>query len=136
MKRDKSLLLLALLVFILPCCALAEKGTHNPGKTCTWPGCHGYEAPAWQYSGTVFAAQDRSTPARDVEVVIEDTDGEYVLKTNSAGNFYTLDGAPSNGYSASITDGAQTLTMGIQQSSGACNSCHSPDGSAPPLLLN
>jgi hypothetical protein len=117
-------------------CGLVDKGTHNPGRDCTWPGCHGYAAPAWTYSGTVFTAADRLGPARGVSVHITDLSGELRLAVNSAGNFYTLAGDPASGYRVFISRGKDTRTMKSEQTSGACNSCHSPDGVVAPLNLN
>jgi hypothetical protein len=124
-----------LLMPALAGCGLTEKGTHNAGKNCMWPGCHGYEAPAWTYAGSVFASEERSSPARDVKIIITDASGERKLKANSVGNFYTLDGNPSEGYHARMSKGDVTRTMQAEQTSGACNGCHTPDGQAPPLHI-
>jgi hypothetical protein len=133
--RMMSLLVILTLPFLI-CCSLAEKGTHNAGKNCTWAGCHGYQAPAWQYSGTVFTSPDRSAPAQGVTVTITDSMGVRALKTNAVGNFYTLAGEPSAGYRAEISRRGETRVMGFEATSGACNSFHSPDGTAPPLHVD
>jgi cytochrome c553 len=98
-----------------------------------WPGCHGYEAPAWTYAGTVFISDDGSSPARGVTVTIRDSTGEYRLKTNSAGSFYTSKGDPARGYEASIALGREIRTMNLESAEGACNSCHARDGQTAPL---
>jgi hypothetical protein len=129
---------LSLILLVLSCagCGLAEKGTHNPGKNCTWPGCHGNEGPAWTFAGTVFSSADRSAPAQGVTVIIQGPSGEIRLKTNSAGNFYTLEGDPTQGYRASISRGKVTRTKGFESANGACNSCHAPAANAPPLHID
>jgi hypothetical protein len=118
----------SLILWVLLCagCGLAEKGTHNAGKNCMWPGCHGNEALAWTFAGTVFSAADRSAPAQGVTVIIQGSSGEIRLKTNSAGNFYTLEGDPTQGYSVSISRGKVTRTKRFESANGACNSCHAP----------
>ena len=121
---------------LLACCSLVEKGTHNPGKTCTWAGCHGYGAPEWRYAGTVFTSPERLAPAQGVNVIIVQSTGEIRLKSNSAGNFYALSGEPRQGYDARISKGDETRTMPVRQTNGACNSCHSPDGMALPLHID
>jgi hypothetical protein len=100
-----------------------------------WAGCHGYEAPPWTYAGTVFSTADRSSPARGITVTISDVTGELKLKTNSAGNFYSLDGNPAEGYRASISAQEEDLTMRAAQTSGACNNCHTPGGQMQPLNI-
>lgn len=114
-------------------CGLVEKGTHNAGKNCMWPGCHGYEAPTWTYAGTVFTAADRATGEKGDTVKIVDSSGEIRLTSNSAGNFSTSKGNPSGSYRASVSDGKETRTMSSTPTSGACNSCHTPDGDVAPL---
>ena len=137
MPRFRSVVLpLLLLVPAAAGCGLTEKGTHNAGKNCVWPGCHGYEAPAWTYAGSVFVSADRSAPASGVRIFITDSGGERELKANSVGNFYTLDGDPSGGYYARMSRGDATLTMQAEQTTGACNGCHTPDGQAPPLHID
>lgn len=89
-KARVALLAGMLLLPLVGACSLAEKGTHNAGKNCMWPGCHGYGAPAWTHAGTVFSTVDRSSPARGVTVMISDATGEIRLKTNSAGSFLPL----------------------------------------------
>jgi hypothetical protein len=135
-KIRSAVLSFSLFLPLIVGCGLIEKGTHNAGKNCMWPGCHGYQAPPWKYAGTVYASADRSTPAKGVTVTITDSAGELRLKTNSAGNFYTLNGFPAEGYRASVIDGDRMLTMKAGQTSGACNSCHAPNGQAPPLNID
>jgi hypothetical protein len=98
-----------------------------------WPGCHGYEGPAWTYAGTVFTSADRSAPARGVTVRITDSTGEITLKTNSAGNFYTSTGDSAVGYNVSVSSGKEVRTMQARPATGECNGCHTPAGNAPPL---
>lgn len=137
MQRLRIVVLpLFLLVPTISGCSLTEKGTHNAGKNCMWPGCHGYEAPAWTYAGSVFASGDRSSAARGVKIIITDSTGQRELKANSVGNFYTLDGDPSGGYHARVSKGDVTWTMQTEQTSGACNGCHTLDGQAPPLHID
>ena len=135
MKTRFALLPVLLLLPLVAACGLVEKGTHNAGKNCMWPGCHGSEAPSWTYAGTVFSSVDRSSPARGVMVTITGATGEIELKANSAGNFYSLDGNPTDGYRASVSDRERTLTMRPAQTSGACNSCHAPGSQTQPLSI-
>lgn len=132
----KTLQLILAVLPVLASCGLVEKGTHNSGKDCMWPGCHGYEAPAWSYAGTVFSSADRAISAGGLDVTVVDSTGEIRLTTNSAGNFYTLIGDPAGGYTASISEGKVTLRMGIAPTIGACNSCHTLGGEMTPLHLD
>lgn len=115
---------------------MTDKGTHNAGKNCMWPGCHGNEALAWTFSGTVFSSADRAAPAQGVAVIIQGPSGEIRLKTNSAGNFYTLEGDPTQGYSVSISRGKVTRTKPFESADGACNGCHAPAANALPLHID
>jgi hypothetical protein len=137
--RIRRILLIFILIsptLTLTHCGLIEKGKHNAGKNCMWVGCHGYDAASWQYAGTVFSSPDGSSAAKGVTVTIVDVTGERTLKTNSVGNFYTREGAPSKGFRATISKGEGTRRMDSEPASGACNSCHSPDGAVPPLHID
>ena len=136
MKTRPLVVSLILLMLLCGGCGFVEKGTHNAGKNCMWPGCHGNESPSWTFAGTVFSSADRSAPAQGVTVVIQGPNGEIRLKTNSAGNFYTLEGDPSQGYSVSISRGKVIRTKRFESADGACNSCHAPAANAPPLYID
>ncbi len=135
MKTESRILSLFLLLPLLASCTLFERGTHNAGKNCMWPGCHGYDAPAWTYAGTVFTSVDRSTPAKGLAVIITDSTGEIRLRTNSAGNFFTSKGNPSGAYRVRMSDGTEDWDMRVEPTDGACNSCHAPDGETSPLHI-
>ena len=132
----KTLLLFLPLFSALASCGLLEKGTHYSGKDCMWPGCHGYEAPGWTYAGTVFSSTDRANAADGVDVTVADSTGEMRLTSNSAGNLYTSMGESAGGYTAGISEGQETLKMGIAPTSGVRNSCHVPGGEMTPLHLD
>jgi len=134
--KIRQLLSLILVPSLLAGCGLADKGTHNAGKNCMWPGCHGGEAAAWTFAGTVFSSPDRSAPAQGVTVIIQASSGEIRLKTNSAGNFYTMEGDPTQGYRVSISRGKVTTTKPFESANGACNSCHAPAANALPLQVD
>lgn len=134
--KIRPLLSLILVVPLIAGCGLAEKGTHNAGKNCMWPGCHGNEALAWTFAGTVFSSADRSAPAQGVTVIIQSSSGGIRLKTNSAGNFYTMEGDPAQGYMVSISGEKVTRTKPFESANGACNSCHAPDANALPLHID
>ena len=67
--------------------------------------------------------------AAGVTVTIHDAGGDIVLTSNAAGNFFTAQGNPSAGYTATVDDGVnQPLTKITTQTNGGCNnsSCHAP----------
>lgn len=133
MKTISRIVCLFLLLLLLSSCSLFKTGAHNAGKNCMWPGCHGYDARAWTYAGTVFTSADRSPPAKGLTVIITDSTGEIKLRTNSAGNFFTSKGNPGGAYRVRITDEKQERGKGFELTDGACNSCHAPDGETSPL---
>lgn len=123
MKKLISILIVTLAVSATGCGELFEEegdATHNPGQNCNE--CHGFS-----YAGTIYSDPDGTSAVKDALITILQTDGrELVLKSNSAGNFYTSAGMPSSGFLVSVTDGTNTMEKNSMVTSGACNKsgCH------------
>lgn len=107
----------------------------TPGQDCI--ACHTAqgEGPQYGIAGTLFdkidEANDCMGPA-GAEVVLTGKDGkEFILKSNSAGNFF-LDKAQSAAlklpYKVKVRRGDKVREMISAQSAGSCNSCHTKAG--------
>lgn len=118
-------------------CGEPEEGpTMAPGENCL--SCHsgGGEEGSWTVAGTVYGAVDAAAEdgLASVEVQITDDAGkEVTLNSNSAGNFYTAEAFTFPIHVAVQKNGTR-VAMGTAPASGACNSCHTPGGSAPGRL--
>ena len=103
-----------------------------PGSDCV--SCHqrggADEAPSWSAAGTLFADLDGSAGVRSARVIITDSLGtEESLTTTSSGNFYT-NARLVPPLSARVEFEDRTVEMAATVDTGACNSCHSCEGSA------
>lgn len=101
-----------------------------PGTNCQ--GCHSpgsrAEGAVFTVGGTVFAAVDCPEGVAGASVSVTDAAGaSLVLMTSAVGNFASADAlvAPLR---VQVTVGASTREMVEDAPSGACGSCHSPDG--------
>ena len=127
MKNIFSILIVVLAISTAGCGELFEEegsATHNPGQNCNE--CHGFS-----YAGTIYSDPDGTSAVKDAVLTITQTDGrELVMKSNSAGNFYTSSGSPTTGYLVSVTDGTNTKEKRDEVTSGACNKsgCHVTSG--------
>lgn len=108
-----------------------EGASMLPGSDCL--ACHksgGGEAPKWTAGGTLYTDAVGSAPSANAKVVISDSKGHKITMTsNGAGNFYTTQAIsfPAN---VEVTKGGNTVSMGSELSSGACNACHACGGDA------
>lgn len=128
--------------------AHTPNGITNAGATCQAAQCHGSPlgngAPEFLVSGTAYKP-DNTTPATGIEIrVAPDTGGAAVTaKTDSAGNFYVIQGAtnPFPGKATASgcpTDDAKMVGALTTDTQGNCNSadCHqTPGGAAGPINL-
>jgi len=105
----------------------AGKSSHNAGADCTF--CH-----EGKYAGTVFMGPTNlATATSNPVVVITETSGAVIeMVSDNSGNFYTLRGDPSRGYTATIK--GNTIGMITKPTGGACSTkgCH--DGAPTPLV--
>jgi hypothetical protein len=102
----------------------------KPGGDCI--ACHSSgEGPKYTAAGTVFknaAEADDCTGVSGITVEITGADGGVTsLTTNSVGSFYTRQFIEMP-YSVRLISGANTRIMAGHQTTGACNSCHTPTG--------
>jgi mono/diheme cytochrome c family protein len=106
----------------------------HPGRACD--ACHamkGGKAPILSIAGTVFPTGHEPDDCVSSAVgasTIEITDKNGVvtsLKPNLSGNF-TSKAVIALPYTAKLTFNGQTRAMIAPQTSGDCNSCHTPDG--------
>lgn len=114
-----------------------DRGTSlmHPGGDCI--DCHEQEdeGPSFTFAGTVHLAYDDETDCRGVpDVLVEligpDDEVFYSNETNSAGSFSTSTTLTGHTpYTARLTYAGRTRTMTTPQTDGACNSCHSAEGS-------
>ena len=105
----------------------------HPGRDCI--GCHASagKGPRYALAGTVFgdaAAKDDCYGRTDVVVRVTGADGKFVdLTPNGAGNF-TVRGGVALPYTAELRRGETVIgKMQTAQTSGACNGCHTAEGS-------
>jgi hypothetical protein len=107
-----------------------------PGSNCL--ACHaegasgGRErAPVWSAGGTVYTDVYGSGGAAGVTVRVTDASGRVVsMRTASSGNFYTPSRLQMPLRAEVETADGQVRQMASSVETGACNSCHSCDGSA------
>lgn len=126
-------------------CASGQKWTGgNSGSELMHPGgnciqCHSDkgEGPRFTVAGTVYAGAHEADDCAGVEgaeVVITDAQQKsYTLKTNASGNFFLRAGDAQGfafPYSARVTYNGTQRAMSTQQSTGACASCHTAQGTS------
>jgi mono/diheme cytochrome c family protein len=111
----------------------------HPGRGCV--GCHASnDGPNFTLAGTVFGADGQADECFGVGgVTIEITDANGAVTTltaNEAGNFHTKAGIAVP-FTAKVRSAAGERVMTTPQSSGDCNTCHSPQGrnGAPGRIL-
>ena len=105
----------------------------NPGMACIQ--CHASdEGPRFSIAGTVYptiAEPDLCNGAPSssgAHVVITGADGRVLtLGLNGAGNFYS-EMQVTRPYHAKVVTAAGERAMTAEQTSGDCNSCHTPSG--------
>jgi hypothetical protein len=110
----------------------ARKGPHpftndNPaGRACF--NCHGTNAPAFAFAGTVYANAAGTTPAAKVEVRMRDATGKALSAwTDNDGNFFfplDPDGDLGDLANAGLRNGKGTKLMSSTVAVGDCNGCH------------
>lgn len=119
----------------------SEGALMRPGEACI--GCHaqqGGEAPVFSIAGTVYPAPHENsdcTGVSGIQVVVTDANGQVLtLTTNSSGNFFSI-AAVAMPFQAKVVRGTNERAMGVTQSTGDCNSCHTPAGAngAPGRIL-
>ena len=96
------------------------KWSHNEGRDCT--GCH-----SAKYAGTVYQSVSGSVASNAVIVITENSGTVIEVTADNSGNFYTQNGNPSGGYSATVKGNATGMVS--KPTNGACSTggCH--DGS-------
>lgn len=105
----------------------------HPGRACIT--CHESEdGPLWTIAGTVYPSlhepNDCNGTRGRVEVVITDAKGATLtLPVNTAGNFFTST-AVTFPVHAKVVSGSTENAMIAAQTSGDCNSCHTPGGAS------
>lgn len=105
----------------------AGKSSHNAGRDCIE--CHG----DLKYAGTVYTDATGSATAPGEVIVINQGDGKALeITADGSGNFYTTEGDPSVGYTATVKGNA--VGMVAIQTSGACSSSGCHDGAATPRV--
>lgn len=95
----------------------AGKSSHNAGRDCA--GCHGA-----RYAGTVYQSASGSVVSNAVIVITENSGTVIQVTADDSGNFYTQNGNPSGGYTATVK--GNTIGMVTKPINGACSSggCH------------
>jgi hypothetical protein len=105
--------------------------TMQPGDDCLR--CHSSgsdypSAPHFTAAGTVFASADAASKSgvSGVAVRLMHPDGAVLaeLRTNSVGNFYTLEPLP-DAFRVAIEHGEESLEMPCPPPAGNCGACHS-----------
>ena len=114
----------------------------NPGRTCI--ACHTTEhGPALTIAGTVYPTAhepdlcDGVDGSDGVMITIVDADGQTLtLSPNAAGNFRS-ESRITAPYQAAIHYQGRDRSMGVMQTSGDCNGCHTQAGAngAPGRIL-
>ncbi|QSQ25800.1 hypothetical protein JY651_13085 [Pyxidicoccus parkwayensis] len=113
----------------------SESPLMHPGGDCIQ--CHTErKGPSFVAAGTVYAgdahAANDCAGVEGAEVVLTDAKQKsYTLKTNAAGNFYLRTGDAQGftfPYTARVTYNSTQIAMTTQQSTGACGSCHTVQG--------
>lgn len=119
---------------VLAGCGEEEEGspTMRPGEACL--SCHrsGGKADEERFTaaGTVYGDANGSAPLAGATISITDANQRQVtLTSNTAGNFYTKS-TLTPPLTIVVSDGTQDATMLSGASSGDCNGCHAPSGSA------
>jgi mono/diheme cytochrome c family protein len=108
----------------------------NPGKACI--SCHQSdgEAPLFSVAGTLYPTGHEpdlcngvsANTANGASVVIVGADGRTLTLTpNRAGNF-SSENTVKTPYTAKVTYQGRERVMLTAQTSGDCNSCHTPNG--------
>jgi hypothetical protein len=104
--------------------SLGESGagwySHNTGYDCA--GCH-----SAKYAGSVYQSASGSAASNAVIVITENSGTVIEVTADNSGNFYTQNGNPSGGYSATVKGNATGMVS--KPTNGACSTggCH--DGS-------
>ncbi len=116
----------------------------HPGNACI--ACHtttGSGAPTLQIAGTIYQTPHDPNDCLGIGtagVVVQITDSAgsvFSLPVNSSGNFLLQTGKLKPPYHALVSAGGKTRAMSVAQTSGDCNSCHTPTGAhgAPGRIL-
>jgi len=113
--------------------------SHNAGRDCLSSNCHGGSSmeadKRYTYAGTVYSDVAGTTAATGKLIVITEASGTKInITSDRNGNFYTRQGTPSAGYSATIQ--GNTTAMISQPATGACSSCHITGGVTLPIYTN
>ena len=116
---------MSLAVSTTGCGLFEEEGsaTHKPGENCNE--CHGFT-----YAGTLYSDPAGTSAVSNATITISQPDGDLVMMSNSAGNFFTSAGNPSSGFIVSVTDGTNTLDKNNLVTNGGCSQsgCHTASG--------
>ncbi|MGK7346569.1 MAG: hypothetical protein ACNS63_12260 [Candidatus Nitrospinota bacterium M3_3B_026] len=104
----------------------AGKSSHNAGRDCIE--CHNLK-----YAGTVYTDATASAAAAGEVIVINQDNGMTLeITADASGNFYTTEGDPSVGYTATVK--GNSTGMVAKQTNGACSSSGCHDGAATPRV--
>jgi hypothetical protein len=106
----------------------------HPGRDCI--ACHSREsdAPSFTFAGTVFSERSQANDcfgrAGTVVRIIDANGATFDMGANEAGNFYA-NRAVALPYTVELyRDGEKVNDMKTPQTSGACNSCHTAEGTS------
>lgn len=120
-----------------PADLLMSKETMLPGRVCL--NCHREGGQAtqpslrWTIAGTVFSSasagcNDGGVAGATVEILTQSGSVQLTLKTNAAGNFYSLTPVTFPLRARVSMAGKATQEMSTPQLSGSCASCHAKPG--------
>lgn len=111
----------------------------NPGQACIT--CHtssgGEEAPHFALAGTVYPTAHEpnncngvsGSSGAGVTVVIVDANNQTItVPVNNSGNFSYTSATFATPFRAKVVSGGKERLMGVSQTSGDCNSCHTETG--------